>query len=173
MPLQLMHMLELFDVKQVVWKEQIDISYNKIWTFNINFFKSWYILTEKFRWKPLHKWTEFIFIWHTYILKTKLLKFPNISVLSFNLMLGYRNLQTRRENQTPPSSCHPLPFYTFLIKYEIHYSININYFDAVHVWAKNNMICKRLSFYLTTVAGHNSLLLHHTCRHSAEWAAVI
>ena len=124
------------------------------------------------------------FIWCISIYRTKLLTFPNIPVISLhqpvlssNLMLGNRNLQTHRQNQTPSTSCHPPPpqttlLYTVLINYKIHHSINIHNFDAVHVWVKNNMILARPSFYMTTTAGHFSLLLHHTCRQAAEWAVI-
>jgi hypothetical protein len=90
-------------------------------------------------------------------------------------MLAYHSVQNlvfqfavqKFKDATPPLQT------VLLISYKNLHTINIHNFDAVHVQAKNNIISVWVLFYLTTAAGHFSLLLHPTCWQSADWATVI
>jgi hypothetical protein len=107
------------------------------------------------------------FVWPICIYKTKLLTFPNIPVISLhqpvlssNLMLGNRNLPTCRENQTPSYWRPPPPFYSVLINYKNHYSINIHNSDAVQLKIIQFVHSCHFIWHLLLVTSHCCSTIH-------------
>jgi len=97
------------------WMEGgINISFNTLWSFSINFYSKLLHVNKEISVKSPTLAERVHFILHTHIYKTKILTFPNIPVfflhqpvLSSILRLRNRNLQMNRHSQTPSPSCHP------------------------------------------------------------------